>query len=53
MDDLKAVPGLEVEELKADRVGQHAIKLSKGYRICFTWTADGAIDVEIVNYHKG
>jgi proteic killer suppression protein len=49
--DLKAPPGNRLEALKGDRKGQHSIRINDQYRICFRWTARGAEDVEIVDYH--
>ncbi|TIU43631.1 MAG: plasmid maintenance system killer, partial [Mesorhizobium sp.] len=37
--------------LKRDRAGQHSICINGQWRICFRWTAAGAEDVEIVDYH--
>jgi proteic killer suppression protein len=38
--------------LHGNRVGQHSIRINDQYRICFRWTDAGAIDVEIVDYHR-
>ena len=46
-----SLPGLQLETLKADRVGQHSIRINDQYRICFQWTEAGAENVEIVDYH--
>ena len=50
-EDLRAPPGNRLESLKGDRKGQHSIRINQQYRICFTWTAIGPTDVEIVDYH--
>ncbi|MBI4380850.1 MAG: type II toxin-antitoxin system RelE/ParE family toxin [candidate division NC10 bacterium] len=31
--------------------GQHSIRVNDQFRMCFRWTAAGAEDVEIVDYH--
>ena len=49
--DLRVPPGNRLEELKGDREGQHSIRVNDQYRVCFRWTAAGAEDVEIVDYH--
>jgi proteic killer suppression protein len=49
--DLRVPPGNRLEALKGDRVGQHSIRVNDQYRVCFRWTAVGAEDVEIVDYH--
>ena len=48
---LKSPPGNHLELLVGDRVGQHSIRISQQWRLCFVWTADGPADVEIVDYH--
>ncbi|HZF11351.1 MAG TPA: type II toxin-antitoxin system RelE/ParE family toxin [Thermoanaerobaculia bacterium] len=51
LDDLRVPPGNRLEALKGDRVGQHSIRVNDQFRVCFRWTAGGAEDVEIVDYH--
>lgn len=51
LTDLKAPPSNQLEKLKKDRVGQHGIRINDQYRVCFVWTARGAEDVEITDYH--
>jgi proteic killer suppression protein len=46
-----SLPGLRLEKLKGDRVGQHSIRINDQYRVCFRWTEAGPEDVEIVDYH--
>ena len=51
LSDLRAAPGNRLEALKGDRRGQYSIRINNQWRLCFTWTADGAEYVEIVDYH--
>lgn len=51
--DLAAPPGNRLEALRADRVGQHSIRINDQWRICFRWADGGAEHVEIVDYHRG
>jgi proteic killer suppression protein len=51
LNDLRVPPANRLEALKGDRIGQHSIRINDQYRICFVWKADGAHDVEIVDYH--
>ncbi|BAF86870.1 plasmid maintenance system killer protein [Azorhizobium caulinodans ORS 571] len=51
LEDLRSPPGNHLEALKADRAGQHSIRINDQWRVCFRWTAAGAEDVEIVDYH--
>ena len=51
LDELSVPPGNHLEILKGDREGQHSIRISDQWRICFRWESDGVYDVEIVDYH--
>jgi len=51
LDDLRVAPGNRLEALCGNRLGQHSIRVNDLFRICFVWTPQGAIDVEIVAYH--
>lgn len=44
-------PFHQLEALKGVRKGQHSIRVNDQWRICFRWNADGAHEVEIVDYH--
>jgi proteic killer suppression protein len=51
LKDLRSSPGNRLEMLKADRIGQHSIRINDQWRICFLWKADGPYEVEITDYH--
>jgi proteic killer suppression protein len=51
LDELNVPPGNRLEALKRDRAGQHSIRISDQWRICFRWESDRVYDVEIVDYH--
>ena len=51
LDDLKVPPGNFLEALKGDRKGQHSVRINQQWRVCFVWTEEGAMNVEIVDYH--
>jgi toxin HigB-1 len=51
LDDLRVPPGNRLEALSGRREGQHNIRINQQSRVCFVWTAAGAEDVEIVDYH--
>jgi proteic killer suppression protein len=51
LEDLRVPPGNRLESLKGDRAGQYSVRINQQWRICFVWTAAGAEDVEIVDYH--
>ncbi|OWW20329.1 excinuclease ABC subunit A [Noviherbaspirillum denitrificans] len=48
---LRSPPGNRLEQLAGDREGQHSIRINNQWRICFIWTDNGPINVEIVDYH--
>ena len=50
INDLRMPPGNRLEASAGDRKGQHSIRINDQYRLCFTWTASGPRDVEIVDY---
>ncbi len=51
LEDLRVPPGNRLESLKGDRADQYSIRINDQYRVRFLWTAGGAEDVEIVDYH--
>lgn len=51
LDDVRVPPGNRLEALKGNRKGQYSIRINDQWRICFTWTAGNAHEVEIVDYH--
>lgn len=48
--DMAVLPGNRLEALKGGRAGQHSIRITDQWRICFRWDS-GAHEVEIVDYH--
>ncbi|MDH4151278.1 MAG: type II toxin-antitoxin system RelE/ParE family toxin [Betaproteobacteria bacterium] len=51
LNDLRVPPGNRLEALRGNRTGQHSIRINDQWRLCFRWSASGAEDVEIVDYH--
>lgn len=51
LQDLRVSPGNRLEALKADRKGQHSIRINDKWRVCFVWRQGDAHEVEIVDYH--
>lgn len=51
LEDLRVPPANRLEALRADRKGQHSIRINDQWRICFRWSDAGADDVEIVDHH--
>jgi proteic killer suppression protein len=53
LNSWRVPPGNRLEQLKGNRKGQHSIRINEQWRICFVWKEESAIEVEIVDYHKG
>lgn len=51
LDDSKIPPANRLEKLRGDRAGQHSIRITRQWRVCFVWRAGDACEVEIVDYH--
>jgi len=51
LSELRIPPGNKLEALHRDREGQYSIRINDQYRICFSWTELGPIDVEVTDYH--
>jgi toxin HigB-1 len=51
LDFLRSPPGNRLESLQGSRAGQYSVRVNDQFRLCFRWTASGAEDVEIVDYH--
>lgn len=51
LEALRVPPGNRLEALRGDRKGQYSIRINDQFRLCFVWAADGAHEVEIVDYH--
>ena len=51
LNDLRVPPGNRLEALKADRHGQHSIRINDQWRVCFRFADGHAYDVEITDYH--
>lgn len=51
LGDLRSPPGNRLERLSGNRSDQHSIRINDQWRLCFSWTENGPINVEIVDYH--
>ena len=49
--DLRIPPSNHLEKLQHDRARQYSIRVNDQWRLCFTWTAEGAKEVEFCDYH--
>ena len=51
INDLRVPPGNRLEKLAGTRASQYNIRVNDQWRICFTWSASGAANLELVDYH--
>ena len=51
LNELRIPPGNMLESLSRSRKGQYSIRINDQYRICFQWSDNGPINVEITDYH--
>lgn len=51
LNDLRMPPGNRLEALAGARRGQHSMRVNDQWRVCFTWTEEGPVNVEVVDYH--
>ena len=51
INDLRVPPGNRLERLVGDREGQHSIRVSRSWRICFVWRDGDAFEVELNNHY--
>ncbi len=49
--ELRVPPGNRLERLAGKQKGPYSIRINEQYRICFVWSDDGPLGVEIVDYH--
>jgi len=49
--EMRIPPGNRLEKLHGDREGQWSVRINDQWRLCFRWGEEGAMDVEIVDYH--
>ena len=51
LSDLRLPPSHRLKALRGDRLGQHSIRINDQWRVCFRWTEQGAMEIEIADYH--
>ena len=51
LSDLRVPPSHRLKALTGDRKGQHSIRINDRWRVCFCWTEQGAMEIEITDYH--
>ena len=51
LSDLRVPPSHRLETVRGDRAGQHSIRIDDQWRVCLIWTDQGAMEIEVVDYH--
>ncbi len=51
LSDLRLPPSHRLKALSGDRKGQNSIRINDQWRVCFYWTEQGAMEIEITDYH--
>ena len=51
INDLRVPPGKRLEKLAGRRAGHYSVRVNDQWRICFTWSASGPGNVELIDYH--
>jgi len=49
--DLRAPPGNRLEALQGELRGKHSIRVNDQWRIVFRWSAQGPLEVRLLDYH--
>ena len=49
--DLRVPPSHRLQALRGDRKGQYSIRINDQWRVCFVWTDEGAMEIEVTDYH--
>ncbi len=49
--DLRVPRSHRLESLHGDRGDQYSIRINDQWRVCFYWTAQGAMEIEVTDYH--
>ncbi len=50
--DLRFPNGNRLESLYGDRHGQHSIRINDQWRVCFIWTFQGAVEIEVNKHYE-
>lgn len=53
IEDLRIPPGNRLEKLSGDLSDKYSIRINNQWRIIFKWENNNALEVEIIDYHKG
>lgn len=51
INDLRVPPSNYLERLKGYKEERYSIRINDQWRVCSTWKANHALEVEIIDYH--
>ena len=51
LTDLRVPPSHRLGALWCDRAGRYSIRINDQWRVCFIWTDQGAMEIEVIDYH--
>lgn len=51
LNDLRVPPANRLQRLKGELDGYYSIRANEQWRIIFTWTENGAENVDFIDYH--
>ena len=51
LSDLRIPPSHRLKALRGDRKGPYSIRINDQWRVCFIWTEQGAMEIEVTDYH--
>lgn len=51
LNDLRVPPANRLQRLKGELDGYYSIRVNEQWRIIFTWTENGAENVDFIDYH--
>ena len=51
LTDLRVPPSHQLKALRGDRAGQYSIRANDQWRVCFLWTEQGAMGIEVTDCH--
>ena len=51
LSGLRVLPSHHLESLRGHLAGRYSIRINDQWRVSFRWTEQGAMDVEVTDYH--
>ncbi len=51
LTDIRVPQSHRLATLRGDHAGQHSVRINNQRWVCFVWTDQGAMEIEVVDYH--